>query len=94
MYDRGLFDHMDSITPDMKVAEVVERHPQTTEVFFDYGCPDMRGGIFGFMARLMSVRSAARIHRIPLGALIADLNAAAEWQERSEKQKGGEQSPA
>lgn len=79
------FDRMDSITPDMKVAEVVERHPQTIEVFFDYGCPDMRGGVFRFMARLMSVRSAARIHRLPLDALIADLNAAVKEQESSEQ---------
>lgn len=87
------FDRMDPITPDMKVAEVAERHPQTVEMFFDYGGPDMRGGVFGFMARLMSVRSAARIHRLPLDALIADLNAAVTGQERSKEQEGSEQPP-
>lgn len=65
---------MNTITPDMKVADVVERHPQTVDVFLSYGCPDMRGGFFGLMARIMSVRSAARVHRIPLDALVADLN--------------------
>lgn len=66
---------MDPITPDMKVAEVIDRHPQTVDVFLAHGCPDMRGGLFRYMARLMSVRNAARIHRIPLDELMAHLNA-------------------
>jgi hypothetical protein len=38
----------------------------------------MRRGFFGLMARLMSVRNAARIHRIELGPLLKDLNEAAQ----------------
>ena len=65
---------MEDITGDMKVAEVLRRCPETVEVFLHRGCPDMRRGFFGFMARLMSVRNAARIHKIELGPLLADLN--------------------
>jgi hypothetical protein len=34
----------------------------------------MRRGFFSLMARLMSVRSAARIHKVDLAPLLADLN--------------------
>lgn len=64
---------MNSINPDNKVAEIVEQHPQTCQVFLKYGCPDMRKGFFSLMARIMSIRNAARIHRIPLDDLMADL---------------------
>jgi hypothetical protein len=47
-------------------------------VFLARGCPDMRRGFFGLMARLMSVRNAARIHRLELGPLLKDLNEAAQ----------------
>jgi hypothetical protein len=65
---------MEDITADMKVAQVLRLYPRTLEVFLGRGCPDMRRGFFNFMARLMSVRSAARIHKIDLDPLIADLN--------------------
>lgn len=66
---------MNTIDPDRKVADLVEQHPQTWEVFRSYGCPDMRKGFFSLMARIMSIRNAARIHRIPLNELISDLKA-------------------
>lgn len=65
------------ITADMKVAEVVKQYPETIEVFLGKGCPDMRTGVVKFMAKIMSVKAAARVHRIPLEALLRDLNAAA-----------------
>ena len=65
---------MPPITGDMKVADVIARWPATVEVFLGRGCPDMRGGLFGMMARVMSVRSAARVHGIPLAPLLEDLN--------------------
>ncbi|MEX0601360.1 MAG: DUF1858 domain-containing protein [Rhodothermales bacterium] len=68
---------MASITSDMKVARVIQDWPDTVEVFFSHGCPDMRAGFFGIMARVMSVRNAARMHRIPLDRLLSDLNRAA-----------------
>jgi hypothetical protein len=36
----------------------------------------VHGGFFGFMARFMSVKNAARVHRIPLAPLLDDLNRA------------------
>lgn len=67
---------MQSIDPDRKVADIVEQHPQTCRVFLDHGCPDMREGFFSLMARIMSIRNAARIHRIPLDELLEDLEEA------------------
>lgn len=64
------------VTPDMKVWTMFQHHPQTMDVFLRHGCPDMRKGIFPFMARIMKVRWAARMHGIPLDALMRDLNAA------------------
>lgn len=68
---------MDPITGDMKVADVIRRWPATTGVFLGRGCPDMRAGFFSVMARLMSVRNAARMHRLELQPLLDDLNRAA-----------------
>lgn len=67
-----------SITPDTKVAEVIRRRPDAVDVFLSFGCPDMRTGFFRIMARLMSVRIAARIHRLPLDRLLDELNEVAE----------------
>lgn len=69
---------MDEITGDTKVAEVVQRCPMAVDVFLARGCPDMRRGFFNFMARFMSVRSAARMHRIELAPLLEDLNKVAQ----------------
>jgi Domain of unknown function (DUF1858) len=69
---------MGDITGDMKVAEVLRRCPETVDVFLGRGCPDMRRGFFHLMARLMSVRNAARIHKIDLTPLLADLNRVAQ----------------
>lgn len=33
---------MEDITGDMKVAEVIRRHPEVVEMFLARGCPDMR----------------------------------------------------
>lgn len=68
---------MDEITGDMKVADVIRRCPQAVDVFLSRGCPDMRRGFFNFMAHVMSVRNAARIHKIELAPLLRDLNNAA-----------------
>lgn len=62
------------ITADMKVWQVYQRYPKTMDVFLKYGCPDMRRGIFPVMARIMRVKWAARMHKIPLDPLMQDLN--------------------
>jgi hypothetical protein len=69
---------MEEITAHTKVAEVLRRCPESVDVFLARGCPDMRRGFFSFMARLMSVRNAARIHKIALGPLLEDLNKVAQ----------------
>lgn len=67
---------MELMTPEMKVCDVIREQPATVDVFLDHGCPDMRNGFFNVMSRLMSVRNAARIHRLPLEELLADFNRA------------------
>lgn len=52
---------MDSIGSGMKGAEVVDRHPETVQVFLRHDCPDKRSGLFRIMSYVMSVRWAARI---------------------------------
>ncbi len=64
------------ITSEMRVREVIEQYPQTFEVFRGHGCPDMRKGIFALSARIMKVKWAAKVHKIPLDELLRDLNAA------------------
>lgn len=64
----------ETITSDMKVWDVFQRYPQSVDVFLRYGCPDMRKGIFPMMARVMNVRWAARMHKIPLDDLMQELN--------------------
>jgi hypothetical protein len=63
------------ITAKMKVAEVVKKYPETIEVLLGKGCPDMRKRVVKLMAKIMSVKGAARMHRIPLEGLLRDLNA-------------------
>ena len=64
-----------TITPEMKVADVIHRYPQTFDVFRAHGCPDMRKGIFALSARIMKIRWAAKIHKIPVDELMQELNA-------------------
>ncbi|MEW5963305.1 MAG: DUF1858 domain-containing protein [Pseudomonadota bacterium] len=66
------------VSGDMKVAEVIHRWPATIDVFLGRGCPDMSRGLFAMMARVMSVRAAARVHRIDLNSLLVELNGVAE----------------
>ena len=66
------------ITSDMRVWEVIQRYPQTFEVFRQHGCPDMRKGIFAITARVMPVGWAARFHGVPIETLLRELNACAE----------------
>jgi hypothetical protein len=71
------------IKSDMMVADVIQRYPETIEVLLGRGCPDMRSGFFNLMARFMSIRNAARIHRIPLTPPLEDLNKTVAGSQRS-----------
>ncbi len=72
---------MKPIEPNQKVADVLKQYPQTFQIFREHGCPDMRNGFFSFMARIMSIRNAARIHRIPIDQLLDDLQEVIEPEE-------------
>ena len=62
---------MQEITSDMKLAEVLRRWPETAEVFRSRGCQHADTGP---MARIMTVRSAARMEGIDLPPLLEALN--------------------
>ncbi|MDQ6680781.1 MAG: hypothetical protein M3Y67_07430 [Pseudomonadota bacterium] len=72
------------VTPRLTVATVLATYPDTVAVFRQHGCPDLRRGVFSLMCRIMSVRAAARVHRIPLDDLLRDLNAVAMRSGRNE----------
>ena len=66
------------ITPEMRVAEVLHRWPDTYDVFRQNGCPDMRTGLFALTARVMRLAWAARVHGISVEKLVRELNAVAD----------------
>jgi len=58
------------IEKDMTIAEVVKMHPQTMEVFFNYGLHC----VGCFAAEFDTVESGARVHDVNLEHLLYDLN--------------------
>ncbi|MEX0769395.1 MAG: DUF1858 domain-containing protein [Balneolaceae bacterium] len=72
---------MNQVYPKQKIADVLENHPQTYCVFREHECPDMRSGFFSYMAKMMSIRNAARIHRIPEDRLLSDLRESIQMEE-------------
>ena len=61
-----------TITKEMHIGEVVEKFPQTVEVFLRHGLM-----CFGCaIARFENVEQGAAAHGISVEALITDLNAA------------------
>ena len=58
------------ITADMPISEVVNKYPDTVEVFFRHGL----GCIGCAMAHFENIRQGAMAHGIDVEALIADLN--------------------
>lgn len=63
---------MPVITKDMGIIDVVQKYPQTVEVFRNYGM-----GCFGCAAaRFENIEQGALAHGIDVDALIADLNKA------------------
>jgi iron-sulfur cluster repair protein YtfE (RIC family) len=59
---------MQEITGDMKVADVIRRWPNTAQIFLG------RDTNVGWVARIMTVRNAARKAGIDLASLLAELN--------------------
>jgi hypothetical protein len=69
------------ITAEMRVSEVLRKWPATHAIFLNNGCPEMRRGFFSLMARIMKLRWAAGVHRIPLETFISELNECADASE-------------
>jgi hypothetical protein len=65
---------VEAITADMKVADIVRRWPETAVVFRARGCHDLPTSV---MARIMTVRNAARMEGIVLAPLLEELNTVA-----------------
>jgi hybrid cluster-associated redox disulfide protein len=64
--------HVDTITKDMPIGDVVQNYPQTIEVFLKHGLM-----CFGCaIARFENVEQGAMAHGINVDTLITDLNAA------------------
>lgn len=60
------------ITKDMSIIDIVEKHPNTIEVFQSYGM-----GCIGCMAaRFENLEQGALAHGIDINSLIKDLNSA------------------
>jgi hybrid cluster-associated redox disulfide protein len=63
---------VDTITKDMPIGEVVQKYPQTIEVFLKHGLM-----CFGCaIARFENVEQGAMAHGIQVETLMKDLNAA------------------
>jgi hybrid cluster-associated redox disulfide protein len=76
MENRGMEDQMreqNTITADMSIIEVVQKHPNTISVFMRHGL----GCIGCAMARFENIREGAEVHGIDVDALVKDLNQAA-----------------
>jgi len=59
-----------TITKDMKIGQVVEKHPETVSVFMKHGL----GCVGCAVARFENIAQGARAHGIDVDALLADLN--------------------
>ena len=63
------------ITPEMTVWTIYKRYPQTLDVFFSFGCPDIRKGLFPWAMRIMKLKWAAQAHHVRTEDLVRALNA-------------------
>ena len=66
------------IQKDMRITEVVEKHPETVEVFMDHGLHCVGCAA----ARFESIEQGAEVHGIDIDKLVADLNNALKKEEK------------
>lgn len=64
----------EQITKEMGIIEIVQKYPQTLEVFQKYGL----GCIGCAAARFENLEAGAKVHGIDVDSFIADLNKAIE----------------
>ncbi len=62
----------------MRITEVVEKHPETVEVFMDHGLHCVGCAA----ARFESIEQGAEVHGIDIDKLVADLNNALKKEEK------------
>jgi len=62
----------------MRITEVVEKHPETVEVFMDHGLHCVGCAA----ARFESIEQGAEVHGIDADKLVSDLNAALKKEEK------------
>ena len=65
---------MKNITKEMSIIEVVQQHPETVDVFRNFGM----GCLGCIAARFENIEQGASAHGIVVEELIADLNKAVE----------------
>jgi len=71
-------EEITDITPQTKVATVLERYPQTLEVFLRYGFAPLANPVLRkTMARVVTIEQACRREGVDLQALLRDLRKAA-----------------
>lgn len=64
------------INGDMKVWDVIQDYPETYGIFRQFGCPDIRTGMFAVSSHFMKLRAAAHAHDFDLDELLKSLNKA------------------
>lgn len=62
------------INGDMKVWDVIQDHPETYGVFRQFGCPDIRKGMFEVTSHFIKLRAMAHAQHIDLDGLLRSLN--------------------
>jgi len=71
-------EEITDITPQTKVATVLERYPQTLEVFLRYGFAPLANPVLRkTMARVVTIEQACRREGVDMEALLRDLRKAA-----------------
>jgi hybrid cluster-associated redox disulfide protein len=65
-------EEQNAITADMPIGDVVQKYPETINVFFQHGL----GCVGCAVAQFENIRQGARAHGIDVDALIKDLNEA------------------
>ncbi len=63
---------MSEITKEMGLLEIVQNHPETIEVFQQYGL----GCLGCAAARFENLEAGAKVHGIDVDKMVEDLNAA------------------
>ncbi|MDT7971374.1 MAG: DUF1858 domain-containing protein, partial [Armatimonadota bacterium] len=86
-------EEITDITPQTKVATVLERYPQTLEVFLRYGFAPLANPVLRkTMARVVTIEQACRREGVDMEALLRDLRKAAGLELKAEQATSSEAS--